>query len=65
MPASGRSAALTPWLWGINGATSVFASVLAVVIALAAGISATFWTGAACYVLALASLLWAIRRAGA
>lgn len=47
---------LAPWLWGINGAASVCASVLAVVIALAAGISAAFWTGAACYAVALASL---------
>jgi hypothetical protein len=47
---------LAPWLWGINGAASVCASVLAVVIALAAGISAAFWVGAACYALALLSL---------
>jgi len=47
---------LAPWLWGINGAASVCASVLAVVIALAAGISAAFWLGAACYAVALASL---------
>jgi len=53
--------ALTPWLWGINGAASVCASVLAVVIALGAGISAAFWVGAACYALALVSL----RRSGA
>ena len=30
--ASERSASLTPWLWGINGAASVLASVLAIVI---------------------------------
>ncbi len=47
---------LAPWLWGINGAASVCASVLAVVIALAAGISAAFWVGAACYAIALLSL---------
>jgi hypothetical protein len=47
---------LAPWLWGINGAASVCASVLAVVIALAAGISAAFWMGAACYAVALVSL---------
>jgi len=47
---------LMPWLWAINGAASVCASVLAVVIALGAGISAAFWVGAACYALALASL---------
>jgi len=49
--AAGRAASLTPWLWGINGATSVCGSVLAVVIALAAGISAAFWTGTAFYLL--------------
>jgi hypothetical protein len=47
---------LTPWLWGINGAASVCASVLAVVIALGAGISAAFWVGVACYVVAWVSL---------
>lgn len=43
---------ITPWLWGINGATSVMASVLAVVIALATSISVTFWTGFICYLIA-------------
>ena len=38
---------LAPWLWGVNGATSVLASVLAVVIAMIFGISASFWTGVA------------------
>lgn len=51
--ASARSDYLTPWLWGINGATSVCGSVLAVVIALTSGISFSFWTGFACYVTAL------------
>jgi hypothetical protein len=59
--ASGRSAQLTPWLWGINGATSVCASVLAVAIALSSGISASFWTGFACYALAFAAFVWASR----
>lgn len=49
-----RVSALTPWLWGINGACSVLASVLAIVIALGSGISSAFWTGVGCYVLALA-----------
>ncbi len=57
--ASARSEALTPWLWGINGAMSVTASVLAVAIALSAGISACFWTGVACYVAALVTFIWA------
>ena len=43
---------IAPWLWGVNGAASVCASVLVVVIALGAGISAAFWVGAACYVIA-------------
>ena len=60
--ASGRSPALTPWLFGINGATSVCASVLAVVIALTTSISATFWTGLACYGAAFAAYQWARRR---
>lgn len=51
--ASGRTPALTPWLWGINGATSVCASVLAIVIALSSSMSAAFWTGVACYGAAL------------
>jgi hypothetical protein len=53
-----QSPALAPWLWGVNGAASVCASVLAVVIALGGGISASFWTGVACYVGALAALAW-------
>ena len=42
-----RAPLIAPWLWGVNGAASVCASVLAVVIAIGAGISAAFWTGAA------------------
>jgi hypothetical protein len=57
--ASRRAPALTPWLWGINGATSVCASVLAIVIALSSSISAAFWTGVACYGVALIAFAWA------
>jgi len=53
--AARRAPALTPWLWGINGATSVCASVIAVAIALTWGISASFWTGFVCYAIALAA----------
>jgi hypothetical protein len=53
--AMGLRRELAPWLWGVNGATSVLASVLAVVIAMAVGISASFWTGVASYAVALAS----------
>ncbi len=59
--ASAKSAFLTPWLWGINGATSVCASVLAVAIALSSGISTSFWTGFSCYVVAFIAFIWASR----
>ena len=57
--ASGRTPGLTPWLWGINGATSVCASVLAIVIALSSSISAAFWTGVGCYAAAVLAFVWA------
>jgi hypothetical protein len=60
--AADRAPTLTPWLWGVNGATSVCASVLAVVIALAASISAAFWTGTICYAVALGAFARAGRR---
>lgn len=59
--ASGKVPGLTPWCWGINGATSVCASVLAVAISLSAGIYATYWIGFLFYVLAGVSILRAAR----
>jgi hypothetical protein len=59
--AAGRATALTPWLWGVNGATSVLAAVLSVAIALSWSISAAFWTGVAAYVVAL----WSFRESAA
>jgi hypothetical protein len=41
----------TPWFWGINGAAGVFASILAVAVSMALGISTTLVIGAACYAL--------------
>ena len=41
----------TPWFWGINGAMGVLASIVAVVISMAWGISVTLVVGAACYLL--------------
>ena len=52
---------LVPWLWGVNGAASVLCSVLAIVVALSAGISASFWSGVLCYAVALISYLIATR----
>lgn len=49
-------ASLGPWLWGVNGAASVCASVLAVALSMTFGISATYWIGFACYALAAALL---------
>ncbi len=41
----------TPWFWGINGATSVLASVLAVMFSMALGINVTMLFSAVCYLL--------------
>ena len=55
------SADLTPWLWGMNGSTSVLASVLAIVVAMNFGITASFWIGLGCYVIASAALFSIVR----
>jgi len=39
----------TPWFWGVNGASGVLASSLAVGISIAWGITATMIIGALCY----------------
>jgi hypothetical protein len=54
MPAGVRGLArrapdLIPWAWGVNGATSVTGSVLALVVALLGGFTATFLLGAMAY----------------
>ncbi|MET0503676.1 MAG: hypothetical protein ABW172_19315 [Candidatus Binatia bacterium] len=41
----------TPWFWGINGAAGVLASITAIAISLALGITATLIVGALCYLL--------------
>jgi hypothetical protein len=41
----------TPWFWGINGAAGVLASIGAIAISLALGITATLIVGALCYFL--------------
>ncbi len=41
----------TPWFWGINGAAGVLASIGAIALSLALGISATLVVGALCYFL--------------
>ncbi len=56
---------LVPWFWGVNGAMSVFASVSAVLVSLAFGIAATFWAGAACYLIAAVIYFRMLRHFGA
>jgi hypothetical protein len=60
--AAGRARDLTAWLWGLNGAASVMASVLSVCIALTWSISTAFWAGWLCYAGGLASFVIAARR---
>jgi len=55
--ASSQSPGLTPWLWAVNGAMSVCASVVSVLIAIGAGISVAYWTGVFCYATATLALL--------
>jgi hypothetical protein len=43
----------TPWFWGINGATSVLASVLGVICSMSFGINVTMLISAACYLLVI------------
>ena len=43
---------LVPWGWGVNGAASVFGTVIATVIAIYGGFTATFTVGAVAYLAA-------------
>ncbi|MCL4867365.1 MAG: hypothetical protein KJ063_00215 [Anaerolineae bacterium] len=54
----GRDAAVTPWLWAINGATSVVGSAMATILALQFGFYAVSLVGVLCYGAALALVLW-------
>ncbi|HEY3638301.1 MAG TPA: hypothetical protein VGK90_09115 [Rhizomicrobium sp.] len=51
------------WFWGVNGAASVFASVLGMALSMEYGIAEAYWTGVACYflcvLLALPRSFWA------
>ncbi len=55
--AAQRVPEVTAWLWGINGATSVCASVLGVAISLVHGIGVAFGIGATFYLIALFAYL--------
>lgn len=49
---------LTPWFLGINGATSICASVLSLPIAMNLGISSLLWCGFVCYLIAFGSYVY-------
>ena len=53
---------ITPWLWGINGVMSVMATVISVIVSLKYGISASYWSGAACYLAAFLVFLFISNR---
>jgi spermidine synthase len=46
----------TPWLWGLNGVGSVMASSLAILIALAGGLTTLLLVAACCYALLLVAI---------
>ena len=52
-----QTAADIPWSWGINGATSVLGTILAVVLAMNFGFNLTLLLGVAVYLMALAIVL--------
>jgi hypothetical protein len=56
--ATGKFDELMPAFWGMNGAASICASVLAMLIAMNAGISVTFWSGFSWYAVAFGAFLW-------
>ncbi|PYS30365.1 MAG: hypothetical protein DMG11_05395 [Acidobacteria bacterium] len=57
---SAHDGAPTAWYWGINGAFSVISSVLALVVAVFWGVTATLLVGLLAYVVALIAL-WSVR----
>lgn len=56
-----KRTSLTPWFWAVNGATSVTASVLAVLISSTWGISTAWWIGVGCYVIAAVAIVTSAR----
>ncbi len=51
----------TPWFWGINGATGVLASVIAVMVSMAFGINVTMLLAGICYLLLIPTTLALLR----
>lgn len=59
-----RSPILVPWGWGVNGAFSVLAPILAIVLSLNFGLKLTLTAGGLCYAAACAIVVALGRRAG-
>jgi spermidine synthase len=57
-----RSPSFIPWAWGINGISSVIASMTAIILAMRIGFTAVIFVGAATYLLGLAAF-WKHSRA--
>jgi hypothetical protein len=49
------------WAWGVNGVTSVLASIIAIVVAMQIGFTAVVCIASATYLLGLAAYLWSAR----
>ncbi len=52
-----RASALVPWVWGVNGAASVMASVVATILAITYGYTLALATGLVFYASAWGSTL--------
>jgi len=50
--ATRKASEVVPWVWGINGATSVFASILTIIVALNSGFTAALILGLFAYLIA-------------
>jgi hypothetical protein len=61
--ASSQTPDIVPWLWAVNGATSVIGSAMATIVGLAIGLRVVSVVGMLCYGLALAVTLLAWSRA--
>ena len=59
---TGENQVLIPWYWGVNGATSVFASVFTMILSLSFGITVAYWTGFIVYAAGAYTILVLIKQ---
>jgi hypothetical protein len=52
---------ITPWLWSLNGAASVLATTIALLISMSSGIQFAYWSGAASYAAAAICFFMMVR----